>query len=383
MKRKFPIEQLSVGTRFTADVFIDGSNLLVPADIPVRQKDLETLKKWGIAYVYSEGDIVETAPEPEEAPRAAEVKSAIAPTFGGDRELYKSYVTMSDKFAAILQKIAAKESVEPRNVDDIAQEILKVVRDKSAIVTAAVLGDVQGANDRARGGINTAILSTVMGIALKLPPYKLSHLATGALLHDVGMLRIPESIVKKQGDLTGDEIQKMRAHPLLSYRVITKELLYPEDIGVIGLQHHERWDGEGYPRKTAGAEIDQLSRIVSVADAFEAMVSEKPYRNSIIGYHAMKNLLSDNGRRFDPEIIKTFIKAMGIYPIGSLVLLNNAVIARVTQTHAESPLRPKLRVIVDEFGKHYEGQDGDVIDLATEKTLFIAKAIDPKEFAGP
>ena len=131
----------------------------------------------------------------------------------------------------------------------------------------------------------------------------------------------------------------------------------------------------------AGQDIDVLSRIVSVADAFEAMVSEKPYRNSMIGYAAMKALLSDNSRRFDPEILKAFIRSMGIYPIGSMVLLNNAAIARVVETHPDAPLRPKLRILVDEFGKSFQDDKGDQVDLLSEKALFIARALDPKEVA--
>lgn len=119
-----------------------------------------------------------------------------------------------------------------------------------------------------------------------------------------------------------------------------------------------------------------------MADAFEAMVSVKPYRNSMIGYAAMKTLLSDNSRRFDPEILKAFIKSMGIYPLGSTVLLNNAAIARVVETHPDAPLRPKLRLLVDEFGNRAEGERGEVVDLLLEKTLFIARALDPKELAG-
>jgi HD-GYP domain-containing protein (c-di-GMP phosphodiesterase class II) len=193
------------------------------------------------------------------------------------------------------------------------------------------------------------------------------------------MLRLPDSIVKKQGRLTEEESQKIRAHPLLSYRIITKELLYPDDVGLVGLQHHERWDGEGYPRKTREADIDALARIVSVADAFEAMVSQKPYRSPMIGYAAMKALLSDNSRRFDPEILKGFIRSMGVYPLGSTVLLNNAAIARVIETHPDAPLRPKVRLLVDEFGNRSEGDRGEILDLLSEKGIFIAKALDPKE----
>jgi HD-GYP domain-containing protein (c-di-GMP phosphodiesterase class II) len=151
-------------------------------------------------------------------------------------------------------------------------------------------------------------------------------------------------------------------------------------VGIIALQHHERWDGEGYPRRLSGIEIDMGARIVSVADAFEAMVSEKPYRNSMMGYQAMKNLLSDNSRRFDPDVLKAFIQTMGIYPIGSIILLNDGSIARVVEVQGDAPLRPKICILIDEFGKVFEQDQGENIDLLEEKSLFIARAIDPKEF---
>jgi len=380
MKKRIALDQITAGSRFSADVYIDEKNLLVPAKIPVKQKDLDVLKRWGVAFVTTEGE-----PLSEEAKAESESVEAMAEAlpqgFVGSRELYSRYSELVDGLSQIFAKIRTGEAIEPKVVDQLSQSLLKLVRDERDAVISSLLGSETKAGDPARSGVNTAILSAVIGQTLRLPPYKLSYLATGALLHDVGMLRLPDSIVKKEGALSEDEAQKMRAHPLISYRIITKELLYPDDVGLIGLQHHERWDGEGYPRKTVGIEIDPLARIVSVADAFEAMVSVKPYRNSMMGYTAMKNLLSDNSRRFDPEILKAFIKSMGIYPLGSTVLLNNAAIARVLETHAEAPLRPKLRVLVDEFGNHFEGEQGELLDLLEEKSLFIARALDPKELS--
>ncbi len=205
------------------------------------------------------------------------------------------------------------------------------------------------------------------------------QIITGALLHDVGMFRLPREIIDKKGRLSDAEFQRMKSHPLYSHKIISRELLYPEDVGVIALQHHERWDGEGYPRQLSGAAIDLGARIVTVADAFEAMVSQKPYRNSMMGYQAIKNLLSDNSRRFDPDVLKAFIQTMGIYPIGSIVLLNNGALARVIEVHGDAPLRPKIHVLIDEFGKVFTQDEGDIIDLLTERSLFIGKAVDPKE----
>lgn len=373
MKKKYALDKIKPGISFTQDVYADADNLFAPAGDPIKKRDLDSLAAWGITHLFSEGEPVE-APAPH--PSVVQHKGMAA---FSDHKLYAAYMDLVDRLRSVLDRLGGGEKVEPKVVDSLAQDALNLVRDRDADVAAAILStDVQG-YDLARGGVNTAILSLVMGRAMKLPPHRLTHLAAGALLHDAGMLRVPADIVKKKGALSPEEAQKMRAHPLLSYKIITKELQYPEDVGLIGLQHHERWDGDGYPRRTVGKDVDQLARIVSVADAFEAMVSQKPYRNSMIGYAAMKNLLSDNSRRFDPDVIKAFIRSMGIYPIGSIVLLNNAAIARVLESHSDAPLRPRIKVIVDEFGKHFKDDEGEVVDLLAEKTLFIARALDPKE----
>jgi hypothetical protein len=118
-----------------------------------------------------------------------------------------------------------------------------------------------------------------------------------------------------------------------------------------------------------------------VADAFEAMVSQKSYRNPLAGYQAMKNLLSDNRRRFDPDVLKAFIRTMGVYPIGSVILLNNGAWARVLEIRKDAPLRPTLRVLVAESGAVCRQGEGARINLLGEKGLFIVRAIEPAEFA--
>jgi HD-GYP domain-containing protein (c-di-GMP phosphodiesterase class II) len=204
---------------------------------------------------------------------------------------------------------------------------------------------------------------------------------TGALLHDVGMLRLPKELVNKADKLTNEELQRIKSHTLYAYKIVHEELNYPEDLGLLVMQHHERWDGEGYPQGLKGEEINQGARIISVADAFEAMVSQKPYRNSMIGYQAMKSLLADNSLRFDPDVVKAFIKIMGVYPIGSIILLNNGSMARVVEIRGDAPLRPKITVLIDETGMIQDQSREETVDLLTEKSLFIVRAINPKELS--
>jgi HD-GYP domain-containing protein (c-di-GMP phosphodiesterase class II) len=403
--KKIAVNTLKTGLSFSEPVYIEGNNLLVPAGVPIRQKDIDRLNSWGIDVVETDGKALMAADDSLKKPGAAKAdannRAATAEDAGGDQSAkkkggynmlslmevqenagaYRSYIELIEQLDGVFNNIASGISVEVRSIDGISSRLLQAVRDQRDSFIGYILGGEVTGHEMAKSSVNTAILSALISQELKLPNHKIMHIITGALLHDTGMLRLPKDIVEKKGGLSEAELQRMRAHPLYTHKIVSKELLYPEDVGLIALQHHERWDGEGYPRRVTGTAIDLGARIVSVADAFEAMVSQKSYRNSMMGYQAMKNLLSDNSRRFDPDILKAFIQTMGIYPIGSIVLLNNGALARVTEVHGDAPLRPKIRVLIDEFGKIFKQDEGDLIDLLAEKSFFIAKAVDPKEFA--
>lgn len=390
--KKIAVSALREGQIFTEPVYIQDNNLFVPAGIPVKKKDIDRLIKWGIDTVFTDGVAVTDTPSAtmndleetsvrnsKNSPQDAPISLLSLPSVMDNAPSYRTYTDIINKLGDLFQNIAEGLSVESRSIDGIAGRLLQAVREHRDQIVGYILGGEVTTYPIAKSSVNTAILSTLIAMELKMPNHKILQVSTGALLHDIGMLKLPKDIVEKKGGLSETELSRIQAHPLYAYKMICKELLYPEEVGVIALQHHERWDGEGYPRRLAGEAIDLGARIVSVADAFEAMVCEKPYRNSMIGYQAMKNLLSDNARRFDPEVLKAFIKTMGIYPIGSIVLLNTGAIARVIEGHSEAPLRPKIRILVDEFGNAFNNDDGEIINLLQEKSMFIARAIDPKE----
>jgi HD-GYP domain-containing protein (c-di-GMP phosphodiesterase class II) len=414
--KKIPITNLRPGLTFSEPVYIEGNNLLVPAGVAIRKKDIERLQAWGIATVETEGEALGIVTAPPKQDAAAPKQPARGPEAPGEgagpagetpaapasvpaarkkpnsstlslvevqenKEAYRIYLDLIERLDAAFGNIASGVSVEARAIDDIATRMIQAVRDQRDSIIGFILGGEVAGHEMAKSSVNAAILSALIAQEMKIPNHKVMLIITGALLHDVGMFRLPKEILDKKGGLSDVEFQRMQAHPLYTHKIVSRELLYPEDVGLIVLQHHERWDGEGYPRRISGTAIDIGARIVSVADAFEAMVSQKPYRNSMMGYQAMKNLLSDNSRRFDPDVLKAFIQTMGIYPIGSIIFLNNGALGRVIEVHGDAPLRPKIRVLVDEFGKVFRQDEGDIIDLLTEKSLFIAKAVDPKELS--
>lgn len=437
MLKKVYRNELTEGMRFSAPVFFDdGENMLVSKGSPIKARELKALDRWKISYVLTAGSPVsgdlrdDEADEPEElfeledlgavdddeadpvrspfpaagsrgrsgGQNAVKSRSVSEEAVGIDNleytteqilklpevlentELYSAYHGLISSLDSVFTAIRDQKDIRARAIDQIVNELISLVqRERSGVLGFILGGDVREM-ELAKSSINTAILSIIIGEHIGLPRHRLLQVTTGALLHDVGMLKIPSSIINKDGKLDDNEQQVMKSHTFYGYKQIVNELMYADEVGKAAVQHHERWDGEGYPGKLSGQNIDIGARIISVADAFEAMVSPKSWRDSMVGYRAMKNLLSDNARRFDPDIIKAMIQSMGIYPVGSIVLMNNSVIARVVESNREAPLRPNIRVLIDEFAKPYTQNEGEIIDLTKNRTMFIARAIDPAEY---
>jgi HD-GYP domain-containing protein (c-di-GMP phosphodiesterase class II) len=382
--KKISLASLKPGMIFSEPVYVDEDNMLVPADIAIREKDLRRLSSWGVKVVETEGSLV--LPKPGPAPEAPPVPSPAAPAPSaagpvapnspeGVTALYKDLVK---RLNLLLSNISTKSAVDTKSVDNLVARLFQLFRHERAGIENLILGtDIKGF-EMAKSSINCAILSVFIAQELKLPTKKIIQITAAALFHDAGMLRLPGELMRKRGGLSAAEAQAMRNHPVYTYQILSKEIGCPEEVGRIAQQHHERWDGQGYPGGIAGNDIDLGARILSVADAFEAMVSKKPYRNSMMGYEAMKNLLSDNQSHFDPVVLKAFVRIMGIHPIGSIVLLNDGSIGKVKEVRSEAPLRPKVLILQDKEGSRRE--DGKVLDLLLEKTFFITRALSQKEY---
>lgn len=368
------VEDLKVGMEFDASVYVEDDVLFVPAGVAIRENDLRRLGQWGVEEVITEGQPIDHTPSEVVADYEFFGLSADSDSVN----FYKNAVSF---LTDIFNRISKKESFNTTTVDSMAEIIIKYVREQKNETLSLIICSSAG-DGYAKSSLNCAIISAVIGFFVGMDEKKIQNLVIGALLHDCGMLRISENIRNKSEKLDTSELKTLRMHTLYSYQIMAKELYYPEEVAQIALQHHERWNGTGYPQGIKENEINNEARIVSVADAFEAMVCERPYRNSMTGYYAMKNILSDNSRRFDPAVVKTFISSMGIYPIGSIVLLSNSSIGRVISVHSNTPLRPELMLLIDSDGTEYKDGSGLIVDLLQEKNLFILKALDVKALAG-
>jgi len=377
---------LRVGQIFSEPVYSEGNNLLVPAHVPLRQKDIDILTKWNITSVRTMGTVVEDddLEELDDDIEFTQNKTDTAKFSINDVQQnsgpYRAYKNLIDKLDGAFVLFKSGDGLEMRAIDNISVQLLQDLREHPNSFVGFILGGEISSQELAKSSVNTAILSALTAQELRLPNHKIHNIVSGALLHDIGMLRLSKGITEKKGGLSDAERDQIKSHPIHTSRIVTKELYGPREVNLIALQHHERWDGMGYPDRLTGEAIDIGARIVSVADAFEAMVSKKSYRNSLVGYQAIKNLLADNARRFDPAVIIAFTKIIGIYPINSIVRLNNKAIGRITDINTSAPMRPVIQLLVDENGKTVASKTPVIVNLLADKTTFIKEAIDPKDF---
>ena len=370
MMKIIPVEDLEEGIKFSEPVYVDGENLLVPENVEIRQKDIKRLMRWGVTNVTTEGEVVS---ETEGAANGISGEGS-----GVSKELMSQYEFAIDSMDTFFSDCRKGLSLNKEDIDGVMNEFYPLVTknvEESLILTTL---KKEGTDPLSHPAVNNLIFATVLGTNIKIPPYRLLNIAAAALVHDIGMTKIPQNIVKKKGKLTPAELEKIKTHTVYAYRMSIKDLSLPEEVGRIAMSHHERWDGKGYPRGIAENKIPLGARILSVTDAFVAMSNDRPDRDSLLGYTAIRQILNDNSRRFDPAILKVFIKSIGIYPRGSIVILNNGAIGKINRIRAAAPLRPGLQILIDYKGRKPK-KEKEFIDLFSEKDLFITRAVDPKE----
>lgn len=195
--------------------------------------------------------------------------------------------------------------------------------------------------------VNVGILATLVGIKFNLNRRELINLGTAGILHDIGKKFIPTEILDKPSMLTNEEYALMKQHPAKGYEMLKecKEISSTVKAGV--LQHHERFDGSGYPLGLKGYNICFFGRILAIADTYDAMTTDRAYHKAIPQSEAIEFLMGDGNQLYDMNIISQFIKCIAVYPVGSQVKLSNGMAAIVIRNYSDNILRPLVRCIHD------------------------------------
>ena len=201
--------------------------------------------------------------------------------------------------------------------------------------------------------MNVSILAITFGRTLGLDRTQLELLGLGALLHDIGKMQVPLEILNKPGRLTDEEFDIVKSHSMNGYNLLRQKEDMPTEVLEIVRSHHERINGRGYPQGLTGDLIDQLTQITSIVDVYDAITSDRCYHDGISPHEALKNMFDWAGENFNADLVESFIKCLGIYPIGSMVQLNSGHIGIVVSVSDKTKLRPIILVVINRSGERY------------------------------
>jgi putative nucleotidyltransferase with HDIG domain len=211
--------------------------------------------------------------------------------------------------------------------------------------------------------VSTTVYSLLIANRLGYSRKMMEKLAAGALLHDMGKILLDNKIVNKQGKLDPEEYEHIKQHTTLGYEALKKCVSLTELSRIISLYHHETMDGTGYPTHAMAGELHEFTRIVAVADVYDALVSDRCYRKKWSSNTAVNYLIEHAGTQFDTKLVSVLIKQIAIYPNGSMVRLSNNTIGIVKEQNINFPLRPIIRVIKDNEGNDIEMYEIDLMKI--------------------
>jgi len=213
--------------------------------------------------------------------------------------------------------------------------------------------------------IRVCILSLVFGTRLGFTRSDLKTLGMGALLHDVGKMKLPEELVRRPRPLTNEEFEHYRTHPLLGARLFDGASRIEKASLLVLLQHHERCDGSGFPQGLTEDEISRMAKLVMIVDTYDNLTTGREGGRKLTPSEALAWLRDWGAQSYDPVLVEEFVAALGLYPVGSFVRLSDNRLAIVTSVHHDPTMLPKVWVVYDD--QHHILPDGVELDLADQQ----------------
>ncbi len=263
------------------------------------------------------------------------------------------------------------ETVEQANtlVDQIANSILSAPE-----LALHVMGDKTGGEELYFHSLNVTVLSLMMARDLKLPQDAVRALGMGALFHDVGRRKIPNKILLKMELLSQSERDDYELH--CQYGVEMGEGLKFSllTLGIIR-EHHEMYDGSGYPQKLKGEAISLPARIVAIANYYDELCNPLNIANALTPHEALSIMFAKLRTKFDPKLLPVFVRCLGVYPPGTIVQLSNGAIGMVATTNTAKPMKPMIVI----YDAGIPKDEAILVDMASESDVNIAKAIRPAQ----
>lgn len=277
------------------------------------------------------------------------------------RQMYKTFREARSVTRGMLENIRLGEALDTEQARDTVNECVQsVIRHPDALLWMSRIREKQ--EYTAEHCLNVCILAIAFGRQLGFSEQELENIGMCGLLHDVGKMRVPAEIINKEGPLTVKEYRMMKAHTVHGRNLLMSTSGIYGGVIDAAYSHHERIDGEGYPRKLPGSGISYYSKIISIVDAYDAMTADRCYDAAKTSTQALKIIYAERGKQFDEQLSLKFIQTIGLYPAGSLVELYNGQVGIIIEANVRFRHLPRVILVLDENKKPLKKEK--IIDLS-------------------
>ncbi|MBD2844899.1 HD-GYP domain-containing protein [Paenibacillus sp. IB182496] len=359
--RRLHIASVQAGDRLARPILRENGHVLLGQGVELNARFIQRLQDMGVDTVFIEDRATEGI-EPEDTLRDETRKQAVD-------AMYKTMNGIMDLPSTRGRAIAPEMGRTFRSVfGSIMQDL---VGRKDVLVN---LTQIQTADAYLfQHSVNVAVLAGIMGIAKGYNRNQLEDLGIGAMLFDIGMTKVPQELLNRKAALTPEEKKLVQRHTTDGFDILRSQ----HDISLLSahcaLQHHERYDGSGYPRGLRDSEIHEYAQIVGIADVYDALTSPRAYRQRHTPAEAIEFLFAAGNSLFDLELIRLFCKHISIYPLATTVVLNTGQVGVVSANDPLALHRPTIRIVTEADGS--KPRSSYDIDLKNQLHLMIVKEI--------
>lgn len=356
------LDYVRPGMKLAKEIYDIDGRILLAAGVPLTERSIAVLRQRGMFYLFVTDPNLELPPVEEVVQETVRLKTV---------------KTVKAVFEGVAKKGVFTLTEDNKKL--VGTLIKDLLADRSVVLHLAHIDRHQ--DDLFAHSVNVAILSAMTAVSLGYrDPRDLYAITIGAIFHDIGYTFVPKKIIDNPQP-TGEDAEVMRSHTSYGFELLRRVREFPLLAAHIALQHHERHDGTGYPRKLAGDDIHKYARIVALANEYDNLVTGRYSQRGLAAHAAYEQIVATSTTLFDRGVAEVFLAKIALYPAGTFVRLTGGAVGVVTAVTPRMQHRPKVRLIRDAAGDRVEPPRD--LDLSGPEclTLFIDAVLSDAEVA--
>ena len=379
--KQIPVSELVPGMVTAEDVLTYDLTLIIPKGIVLTENIISHLEGYSIYYIYINDEIVDELSKPitdlqqlQEAPSIPTSKERIRSS-AQFQHFSQGFARCVEHFRDNLMKSLYHN--QPLFANELVEETMQMMKQENSDISVFdMLLNMKNRDDSVYAHcIDVALISNILSKWLHFSEEDQRMATACGLFHDVGKFLLPSGVLRKPGKLTPDEFSIIKTHTIEGFHLLNRFENIPLPIKNAALMHHEKCDGSGYPYGLSGDEIDKFAKIVTIADIFDAMTSERIYRKAMCPFSVIKSFEDEGIQKYEMKYILTFLENVANSYLNHRVTLTNGMEGDVIFINRDSFSRPVIRTTTDEIidlqNEYYQG----IMNLRNQKSVSIETII--------